>query len=204
MTMHTTLSDWFVNHESNDTGNRNLQAFSNSLSLGALDAEKLQPLVKNWHSYFSCRCKQNHHDSTFPQELLRNKDPTRKQIFLHAWFRIPSHLHPHWFKNCTHKLHYHCSNGSRTFWLWDSPKRFKNSSSRRNWHGQLWRISNFNPWSSPKKRHPNVEYKRPIQIDPTHDKDSKRIRLSTDQEQHNSTRKSNYSLRQPQRLALRH
>jgi hypothetical protein len=46
MPMHTTWSDWFANHEINDAGNRNFQTFSNSLSLVALDAEKLQSLVK--------------------------------------------------------------------------------------------------------------------------------------------------------------
>ncbi len=157
---------------------------------------------RNQHSYFSCRCKQKHHDSTFPQELWRNKNPPRQQSVLHAWFGVPSHLILINLKTalmqCCH------SNGSRTFQLWDGPRHFKHSSSRRNVHGWLWRISYFHPWSSPKKCHPNVKYKRPFQINPTHDKDSKRIWLSTDQEQHNSTRKNNHSLRQPQRLALQH
>jgi hypothetical protein len=46
MPIHTTWSDWFINHESNDAGNRNLQAFSDSLSLVALNAEKLRSLFE--------------------------------------------------------------------------------------------------------------------------------------------------------------
>jgi hypothetical protein len=44
MLTDTTWSDWFIDHESNNIGKKNLLAFSNSLSLGA--SNKLQSLVK--------------------------------------------------------------------------------------------------------------------------------------------------------------
>ena len=42
----TTWLDWFLNHPSNDGGNRNLQAFSNILSSDATHAAKLQSLIE--------------------------------------------------------------------------------------------------------------------------------------------------------------
>ena len=44
--VNTTWLDWFLNHISNDAGNRNLQAFSDILSSGATNTEKLQSLVE--------------------------------------------------------------------------------------------------------------------------------------------------------------
>jgi hypothetical protein len=46
MTTHTTWSDWFINHASNDAGNRNLQAFSNTLGSDVNKATKLQQVTK--------------------------------------------------------------------------------------------------------------------------------------------------------------
>jgi hypothetical protein len=46
MQTHSSWANWFINHGSNDAGNRNLQAFSNILSLGDLNNAKLQALVK--------------------------------------------------------------------------------------------------------------------------------------------------------------
>ena len=45
MTTATWL-DWFINHTSNDAGNRNLQAFSDILSSESNGAEKLRSLVE--------------------------------------------------------------------------------------------------------------------------------------------------------------
>ncbi len=42
----TTWLDWFLNHLSNDGGNRNLQAFSDILSSDATHAAKLQSLIE--------------------------------------------------------------------------------------------------------------------------------------------------------------
>ncbi len=205
MPMHTTWSDWSINHASNNTGNRNLQAFSNSLSLGASNAENLWSLVKEIKTVIlTADASRNIMIVHSPKKLWRNKDLPIQQSLLHAWFRIPSSLHPHSFKHCSRKLQYCCSNSSRPFRIWDYPRHFKHSSPRRKWHRQFWRLSNFNPGPNPNKCHPNVQHKRPFQIDPTHDKDCKRIRHSTDWEQCNSTRKCNQSLRQPQCLALQH
>jgi hypothetical protein len=52
MPLHTAWSNWFINYESNYAGNGNLQAFSNSLNLGALSAETLQLLVKEIDTVF--------------------------------------------------------------------------------------------------------------------------------------------------------
>ncbi len=46
MTSHTTWSNWFINHFSNDTSNRNVQAFSNFLSSEENKVEKLWLLVE--------------------------------------------------------------------------------------------------------------------------------------------------------------
>jgi hypothetical protein len=46
MPRQTTWSNWMINHESNDAGNRNLQASGDSLSSGASNAEKLRSLVE--------------------------------------------------------------------------------------------------------------------------------------------------------------
>ncbi len=46
MPTHTTWSNRFINHESNDASNRNLQAFSNSLSSGASNAERLLSMAE--------------------------------------------------------------------------------------------------------------------------------------------------------------
>ncbi len=43
---HSSWANWLINHDSNDAGNRNLQAFSNILSLGDSNKVKLQALVK--------------------------------------------------------------------------------------------------------------------------------------------------------------
>jgi hypothetical protein len=39
-------ADWFIHNESNDAGNRNLQAFSDILSSGDSNKAKLRALVK--------------------------------------------------------------------------------------------------------------------------------------------------------------
>ncbi len=46
MATHTTWSNWFVNHASNDAGNRNLKAFRKFLNSSNNDATKLLQLVK--------------------------------------------------------------------------------------------------------------------------------------------------------------
>jgi hypothetical protein len=46
MATHTTWSNWFVNHASNDAGNQNLKAFSKILSSNNNDATKLRQLVE--------------------------------------------------------------------------------------------------------------------------------------------------------------
>jgi hypothetical protein len=46
MATHTTWSNWFVNHASNDEGNRNLKAISGILSSNNNDATKLRQLAK--------------------------------------------------------------------------------------------------------------------------------------------------------------
>ncbi len=43
--MHSSWANWFINHESNGAGNRNLQAFINILSSGDSEEEKLKDLV---------------------------------------------------------------------------------------------------------------------------------------------------------------
>ena len=43
---HSSWVNWFINHEINDTGNKNIQAFSDILSSGDSDEVKLQALVK--------------------------------------------------------------------------------------------------------------------------------------------------------------
>jgi hypothetical protein len=47
MVTHTTWSEWFINHPSNDAGNRNLQAFSETLSSGKTGATKLQQVTED-------------------------------------------------------------------------------------------------------------------------------------------------------------
>ncbi len=46
MQMHSSWADWFINNDSNDAGNRNLQAFSDILSPGDSNKAKLQALVE--------------------------------------------------------------------------------------------------------------------------------------------------------------
>ncbi len=46
MATHTTWSNWFVNHASNNAGNRNLKAFSEILYSNDNDATKQWQLVK--------------------------------------------------------------------------------------------------------------------------------------------------------------
>ena len=46
MQMHSSWANWFVNHENNDTGNKNILAFSDILSLGDSNEVKLQALVE--------------------------------------------------------------------------------------------------------------------------------------------------------------
>jgi hypothetical protein len=46
MQTHSSWANWFINHDSNYAGNRNLQAFSDILSLGASNKAKIQALVK--------------------------------------------------------------------------------------------------------------------------------------------------------------
>jgi hypothetical protein len=46
MATHTTWSNWFVNHASNDAGNQNLKAFSKILNSNDNDATKLRQLVE--------------------------------------------------------------------------------------------------------------------------------------------------------------
>ncbi len=46
MATHTTWSNWFVNHPSNDAGNQNLKAFSKILSSNDNNATKLRQLVE--------------------------------------------------------------------------------------------------------------------------------------------------------------
>ena len=45
--MHSSWANWFVNHENNDTGNKNILAFSDILSLGDSNEVKLQALVED-------------------------------------------------------------------------------------------------------------------------------------------------------------
>jgi hypothetical protein len=90
MPMHTTWSNWFINHERNDAGNSNLQAFSDSLSSEASNVEKLQSLVEEIEEIdtviLAADASRNIIIVHSPI-LRRNKDP-------HARFRIPSGLHP--------------------------------------------------------------------------------------------------------------
>jgi hypothetical protein len=44
--MHSSWANWFINHESNGTGNKNLQAFNDILSSGDSKEKKLKNLVK--------------------------------------------------------------------------------------------------------------------------------------------------------------
>jgi hypothetical protein len=46
MQTHSSWANWLINHDSNDAGNRILQAFRNILSLGDSNYAKLQALVK--------------------------------------------------------------------------------------------------------------------------------------------------------------
>jgi hypothetical protein len=46
MATHPTWSEWFTNHPSNDAGNPNLQAFSDTLSSGETKATKLQQVTE--------------------------------------------------------------------------------------------------------------------------------------------------------------
>jgi hypothetical protein len=46
MTTHTIWSDRFINHASNDAGNKNLQAFSNTLGSDVNKATKLQQVTE--------------------------------------------------------------------------------------------------------------------------------------------------------------
>ncbi len=46
MQTHSSWADWFINNESNDTGNRNLQAFSDILSSEDSNEAKLRALVE--------------------------------------------------------------------------------------------------------------------------------------------------------------
>ena len=50
MATHTTWSNWFVNHASNNAANQNLKAFSKILNLNNNDATKLRQLVKEIHA----------------------------------------------------------------------------------------------------------------------------------------------------------
>ena len=47
MVTHTTWSEWFINHPSNDAGNCNLQAFSKTLSSGKTAATKLKQVTED-------------------------------------------------------------------------------------------------------------------------------------------------------------
>ena len=44
---HSSWANWFVNHENNGAGNKNIQAFSNILSSGDSNKVKLQALVED-------------------------------------------------------------------------------------------------------------------------------------------------------------
>ncbi len=79
---------------------------------------------RNWYSYLSCRCKQEHDDSTLPKELWWNKIPPRQQSLLHAWFRFPSCLHHCWCKHCTRELQHRRSKWYKTFPNVRLPKKF--------------------------------------------------------------------------------
>ena len=46
MVTHPTWSEWFTNHPSNNAGNRNLQAFSDTLSSGDTEATELQQVTE--------------------------------------------------------------------------------------------------------------------------------------------------------------
>jgi hypothetical protein len=50
MATHTTWSNWFVNHASNNAENQNLKAFRENLNLSDNDATKLQQLVEEINS----------------------------------------------------------------------------------------------------------------------------------------------------------
>jgi hypothetical protein len=84
--MHTTWSDWFVNHESNVADNRTSKHLATVSVLEIWMQRNYEHWLKKLTRCFSCRCKQKHHDSTFPQELWRNKNPPRQQSLLHAEF----------------------------------------------------------------------------------------------------------------------
>ena len=46
MQTHSSWANWFINHENNDTGNKNIQAFGDILSSGNSDEVKLWALAK--------------------------------------------------------------------------------------------------------------------------------------------------------------
>ena len=46
MQIHLSWANWFIIHENNDAGNKNIQAFSDIQSLGDLDKVKLRALVE--------------------------------------------------------------------------------------------------------------------------------------------------------------
>jgi hypothetical protein len=51
MATHTTWSNWFVKHASNDAGNQNLKAFNKNLNSNINDATKLGRLVEETDTF---------------------------------------------------------------------------------------------------------------------------------------------------------
>jgi hypothetical protein len=60
MVTHTTWSNWFINHASNNAGNQNLKAFSKTLSLNDKDVTKLRRLVKGINTVILAADANNH------------------------------------------------------------------------------------------------------------------------------------------------
>ena len=69
MQSHSTWANWFVNHTINDTGNGNLQAFSDILGNDVSNEAKLRDLVEEIDTVIL---------AFLPQEFWRNKVPPRK------------------------------------------------------------------------------------------------------------------------------
>jgi hypothetical protein len=85
MVLHSTLSNWFINHASNNAGNRNLKAFSKLLSLNDNNVTKLRQLVKDINMVIlAADANKLHYDPTLPQEFRQDSNSTQKQSSLHV------------------------------------------------------------------------------------------------------------------------
>lgn len=128
MVTHTTWSEWFINHPSNDAGNCNLQAFSKTLSSGKTAATKLKQVTEDINTVI---LGANGSRKIMFFHSPRNFKGTRTRQGNKLVCRLGMGPRSHQIEFGTRKLRHHRSHHRQTLGLHNCPRSRRHPSTSR-------------------------------------------------------------------------